>query len=69
MYVKEIKARYGSLFKTLDIDIGFAQFLRVIMAFETQNFIPDAQLAQILPNTATNESLRLFILNSREAKK
>ncbi len=69
-YLKSIKPKYGSLFKSLDIEVGFARFLRVLMAYESLNEISQTQLRQILPNTSTNESLRILLENQQvETKK
>jgi len=68
VYTKETKSKYKSVFDSLDVKVGFAQFLRVLMAYESSNSIPDLELKRILPNTSTNESLRIFLQNL-EAKK
>jgi len=61
--VKQIKAKYGAIFTSLDIEVGFAQFLRVLLAHEGANKINEDVLRAILPNTSTNESLRLYLQN------
>jgi len=61
--VKQIEAKYGTIFASLGIEVGFAQFLRVLMAHEGSSRISEESLRANLPYTSTNESLRLFLQN------
>ena len=68
VYTKETKSKYKSIFESLGIKVGFAQFLRILMAYESSNSIPESELKRILPNTSTNESLRIFLQNLETKK-
>lgn len=66
--MEKINAKYGDVFSSLDIEVGFARFLRVLMGFEAQTMIEKDHLKHILPNSSTNESMRLFLQNLSEAQ-
>ena len=64
--VEDIESHYGDLFGTLGIKVGFAQFLRILIARQKSSPISNEDMVQILPNTFTNESLRVFLQETKK---